>query len=284
MNKLLIMCFVLSMEIFVSILPHQNLDISKDEYYNCRNQKDKTKCSTVHFTTKNFQCCYFKIETQSEEGSTPSSEELCNLMINPIKPGLEEKETENGKMMAKEYIGFMMLKNSYFSSMELNFTCPDGNLVHKAETKDFTEEEKTRFKSDNLCLQLFEKSYKGGTTDKDKETCYNGILSTAENSKINCGYFEFKLSYINGTTGDFKTCYLFNEDIPKTKNMGFWTKYLLEVALSNLKGEISNYLLNATNSKNQYFVYDSSKDLIIDSSDAKFLSIKYLLLIILVLI
>ena len=265
-------------------LPHQNLVISEDEYYNCRHQKDKTKCSTVHFTTKNFQCCYFKIETQSEEENTPSSQELCNVMINPIKPGQEEKETENGKIMAKEYIGLLMLKNSDYSSMELNFACPDGNLVHKAETKDFTEEEKTRFKSDNLCLQLFEKSYKGGTTDKDKETCYNGILSTAENSKINCGYFEFKLSYINGTTGDFKTCYLFNEDIPKTKNMGFWTKYLLELALSNLKGEISNYLINATNSKNQYFVYDSSKDLIIDSSDAKFLSIKYLLLMILVLI
>ena len=92
------------------------------------------------------------------------------------------------------------------------------------------------------------------------------------------------MNYINGSTSNYKTCFLFNEDIPKTKNMGFWTKYLLEVALSNLKGEISNYLLNATNSKNHYFVYDSSKDLIIDSSDAKFLSIKYLLLMILVLI
>ena len=42
------------------------------------------------------------METQREEESTPSSEELCNMMINPIKPGQEEKETENGKMMAKE--------------------------------------------------------------------------------------------------------------------------------------------------------------------------------------
>ena len=128
--------------------------------------------------------------------------------------------------------------------------------------------------------------YEGNITN---ETCYNGTLAAVGNTGISCGYYEIKKNNIDNTTTEEKTCFLFEEDIPKTKNMELGTKYLMELFLyymGNNEG-LSNYQITASNSKGQYFVYDSSNDTIIDAndlSDAKFLSIRYLLLLILLLI
>ena len=131
--------------------------------------------------------------------------------------------------------------------------------------------------------------YEGNITN---ETCYNATLAAVGNSGISCGYYEIKKNNIDGTTTEEKTCFLFEEDIPKTKNMELGTKYLMDLFLYYMeqKKGLSNYQITASNSKGQYFVYDSSKDAIIDAndpsapSDAKFISIKYLLLLILLLI
>ena len=64
MNNLQIICFVLLLEFFCSIESNQNLSLNKDDLNHCVNQKNVTKCSTIKFKTKNFQCCYYKIESK----------------------------------------------------------------------------------------------------------------------------------------------------------------------------------------------------------------------------
>ena len=288
MNNLQIICFVLSLEFLCSIKSNQNLALNKDDLDNCVNQKNVTECSTIKFKTKNFQCCYYKIESKIK-GIKPSSQEMCYPVINPIKPAQDEKLTENGKKVSKEFEGYSLFSAPNILSIDINIVCPDGNLDFNYEAKDFTEEEKIKFKSDTHCLKYINTDAK--SENITKEVCYNSILSSVGDSGVSCGYFEFKMNYINGTTSNYKTCFLFNEDIPKTKNMGFWTKQIMElISIMNeeqMKNEISYYQLNASNSKGQFFIYDSSKDSIIDASDsddAKFLSIKYLVLLILLLI
>ena len=53
----------------------------------------------------------------------------------------------------------------------------------------FTEEEKARFKSDNLCMRFFYNS-----TEKviDENTCYDSIVATVnEDSAISFGFYEY---------------------------------------------------------------------------------------------
>lgn len=286
MKNLQIFFFILSLGFYSSIESNQNLALNKDDLNNCLNQKNLTECSKVKFGTKSFQCCYYKIESKIE-GIKPSSQEMCYPVINPIKPAQDEKKTENGRKVSKEFEGYSIFSAPNILSIDINIVCPDGNLDFKYETNDFTEEEKAKFKYDTHCLKYINTDTNIGNITK--EVCYNSILSSVGDSGVSCGYFEFKMLYINGNISNYKTCFLFNEDIPKTKNMGFWTKQIMElISIMNeekMKNEISYYQLKASNSKGQFFIYDSSKDSIIDSSDAndaKFLSIKYLILLILV--
>ena len=67
----------------------------------------------------------------------------------------------------------------------------------------------------------------------NEEICYNAILLTAEHSAISCGYYELKLNFKDGSTGNYKSCFLFNDDILSTKNLVLWTKMTVEDMATN---------------------------------------------------
>ena len=147
-------------------------------------------------------------------------------MLNPIKQAQDKKQTVEGKIMIKEILGYRMtLMEANENSVEVKFECLDGNLDFKALEEEYTEEEKKKFNSGNHCLQYSNfVEYEGNITN---ETCYNATLAAVGNSGISCGYYEIKKNNIDGTTTEEKTCFLFEEDIPKTKNMELGTKYLM---------------------------------------------------------
>ena len=81
----------------------------------------------------------------------------------------------------------------------------DGNFDFSYASKDYTEEQINKFKSDNYCLRtLYKELLPANIT---KETCFNSQLATTGNSGISCGYYEMKLYFNDNTEGDFKGCY-----------------------------------------------------------------------------
>ena len=292
MNKLQIFCFILSIE--MSILLEQSLYSVKEGMLECLMQSSLNQCTAVKIEPNNFQCCNLKGKMQ-KEGSEPSIFEYCTPMINPIKQAQDDMNTEEGKMISKENLGYTLYSNEDLLSVESNYTCLDGNLEFKAEAKDYNEEEKEKFKSQNHCLK-----HSFFTNDLSKETCYKSILSSVGNAGVSCGHYEIKVNYIDGKTDNYKTCFFFKDNTLETKNMGFWVKEKIEEhsagRAEELRTKVSDYQIIASNSKGQSFIYFSLNDTIIegkggsdgsdgnDGTTAKFLYIKYLLLLISLLI
>ena len=52
MNKLKILCFILLIEIFSSLLLEPNFGSTEDDFIKCRNQTDTKQCSSITFKTK----------------------------------------------------------------------------------------------------------------------------------------------------------------------------------------------------------------------------------------
>ena len=103
MNKLKILCFILSIEFFTSILPKQNFVSTSDDFQSCNSEEDTTKCKEVPFHTQFFQCCHLKSEEKQME--------MCSPTVKPINFALKELETEAGKLLTKEYGGYYLFQN-----------------------------------------------------------------------------------------------------------------------------------------------------------------------------
>ena len=67
MNKIQIFFFLISMEIFASLLKEKNFNSMIDDFLKCKSEKDTQKCSAVEFERKSFQCCSLKIKTTIED-------------------------------------------------------------------------------------------------------------------------------------------------------------------------------------------------------------------------
>ena len=284
MNKFKILCFILLIEIFSSLLLEPNFGSTKKDFSKCKNHTDTKQCSSVIFDTKNFQCCNLK---SKEKGI-----EECDVMVKPLQSANDELKTENGKIITREFGGYNLFSND--SDIKFNdhyFTCKDGELNFIFDPKSYNDEEKAKYKSDKHCIYYSSLEYQ--QENITKETCYNAILASTGNSGVSCGYYEFKLNFDDKTKGDYHACFLFNEDILKTKNLGLWTKMMTEEIATNAEYELnktySNYQFTATNSKGKSFIYYSINDTIIasDSSNlylSRFFNSRYILLLILFLI
>ena len=118
-----------------------------------------------------------------------------------------------------------------------------------------------------------------------------------------------KLYHNDSTVGDYKSCFLFNEDTLKNKNAGAlfkqYSEYYSTLEAKRAKKELSYYQITMTNPKGRYFKYNSLDDTVTvdnntdsakfnslddtvtvdnNTDSAKFLDYRYILIFILILI
>ena len=289
MKKLQILSFFLVMKICSLYLSEQRLGSRSTDFNDCT-QKDANLCSDVKFTEKGFQCCKF----------SDSESPKCNIMVSPIKSAQDEANSENGKILYKEYFGYYIFNAESPENFASEIQCEDGNLNFKYEVKDYTSEQQEKFKSQKHCL-----FYNAEPPEEiTKNLCYNADLATTGNSGISCGYFELDIVMTDNSKVKQQTCFLFNDDIRTTKNLGYSIKQMAEeVALNVARGEgkeLLSYQMTGTNSKEKSFIYYSVNDTVsipidpiptdTDTSDttdgtkpniSKFINSGYILLLIL---
>ena len=260
-----IFCFLIVIELISSLQSNKNLDPKKTDFQNCR-ELEASQCTSYKMESKAFQCCHDHL-TYIFDGSpyNPYKYDVCDVMLNPSQLAVDEIKTENGKLIIKEYYGFdhfgvhNRTQNMIFKS---DYSCSDGNYNFSFITQEYTEKEKEIFKSNNYCLRPLIKAYRPEKITK--ETCFNSQLATTGDSSISCGYYEMKLFFNNGTSSDYKTCFLFNDDTLKDKNVGRLFKinskeYSILQADEDYK-ELSYYEVTMTNPKGRYFIYNSKDD------------------------
>ena len=285
MNKINICIFLAVIGIIIAILPDLEFNSAIDDINMCsRKNATKNECNSFQIDDSRFQCCKLMAETNKD--GTINKEESCSAMTNPINTAINEMNTENGKKIMKELIGFSMFKDKNPGNVnfteKVNFTCNDGNLPFEFNIKDYSEAQKVEFNDSNYCL-----NYSSGIK-VDKETCYNAKVTQ---SGISCGYFDLQLVLNNSNPMNFNTCFLFNDDIVKNKNIGFITKYLSDMtSLSEAKSlgkELLSYKLTFSRKDGKTVKYDSSTgEVKIEGEDnsGKMLGLKYMILIIALLI
>ena len=267
MQKVKIFCLLVSFQIFSSILLEEG-SISED-LLKCLYQTDSTQCSAVELETKGFQCCS-QTYINKYNDLNETRKEVCSYHVYPIKSGIDEMATENGKLILKEERGYELFylgEGAEFNSRASDIKCEDGDLYIEISKDDYSNEEKENFKSENHCLRFFYSwIYSGNEEEITEDICYNSEVVTAnEGSGISCGFYEFTLNLVDGTSEKFKTCYLFNDDIVKTKNMGYWSKmFSINVGLMKTRFNLFNYRVSFSNSKGNTLIYDSSTDTVID--------------------
>ena len=257
MSKINIFIIFAVIGIITTLLPKKEFKSVIDDINMC-SQKNATKneCNSFQFEDNNFQCCKLMFEVNISD-TINSKGESCSVMINPINTVIDEMNTENGIKIWKEYMGFSAFKNRNPGNVnnyeKFNFSCNDGYLPLEFNIKDYSDSQKVLFNDTNYCLNYTSSS------KVDKETCYNANVSQ---SGIFCGYYDFILELNNSNTKNFNTCFLYNDDIVKNKNIGFITKFvteLMSLKVANSSGhELLNYKLTFSRKGGKTVKYDSA--------------------------
>ena len=267
MNKLKIFLFLLVMKICTLYLSEERLGSRNDDFLACT-EKDEAHCSDVKFTAKGFQCCKYIV-----------NQPQCGIMVSPIKSAQDEVNTENGKILYKEYFGYSIFKAEKPESIAPSFDCPDGKLNFKYGIDKYSTEEQQKLKSQKHCLKIND-DYSETIT---KDICHKADLATTGNSGVSCGYYEFNIVMTDNSTYKHQTCFLYDDDIRTTKNIGYAIKQMAEmeaVKVASEEGkELLSYQMNGTNSDNKYFMYDSVSDTVsasADTSDGTALNISFI--------
>ena len=261
----------------------------EEETANCYNRNDTDTCQEVEYhELTGHQCC-----TMNQKvifNGNLSYNKKCDQMIYPIDNSIKELNSEAGNEMFKEYFGSTLymtssikINDSYYQ--EWNLSCKDGDINKVVNSEDYSEEQKNIFKQDDYCLKYtkYDKENK-----IKKEDCFKYKLAK-KNPSLSCGYYDIEINYMDKTKLYPKLCFMFNDDMIKTKNPGFVIKAVIGNTIHNIiKTEIDNFKSTFTNSKGQTLIYDSTTDKIENETNSESnslsnffsLNIKYLLIII----
>ena len=94
------------------------------------------------------------------------------------------------------------------------------------------------------------------------DECFNAdLLQSSKDAGISCGYYEFKLNYIGGTSETLTTCYLVNPNFYNNGEFDSQTKSEIESFIryyTSQNGKVSqNYVAQFSDSEGNTYVYDS---------------------------
>ncbi len=249
--------------VFISsetISDNENLSKYQEE---CKKNNNKENCLSIKLGSSDYQCCYIK------ESCSAITLENYFLYSNNIL-----------KAMNKEISGF---KYSIENNFESNYTffqgeCQNGKINFSEEDIQYTEDDKKILKSNNHCLYYHYKVLSKELVNS-KDTCLNAdLLKSSEDLGIECGYYEFTI--YNEIIGEktIKTCYLFNPEIIKNKNIDDGNKYIFNRIASELSGDgkFSSYTFDIHYSNEVSFSYDSKTNELSEISEKDSSNILYI--------
>jgi len=208
MKKIFIFCLLVSLAFSRNLLDDEScIGVSTDT------------CKNTILTDTNIQCCV------ATANKLVVSINTCIASINPT-PDLETFEGIIPKFEAvsKEVVGFTLYgKATKFSPvmdiiqpytdiilpLDINLDCQDRNLNMKLEK--ISDADKQALKSEDHCLYY---TYKSFINKASSFECSNGVLTdTIKAEGFTCGYYQFKINVQGETAREFKTCFLYHDEI-----------------------------------------------------------------------
>ena len=252
----------------------------KEDYMTCNSNKTD-HCTKIELEHKGYHCC--KLEQITQIGATVKFDRGCNTLFTPTKTISDELNSERGKRMLKEIYGAtnILTGKKNISSDEKHFECNDGKVWFNFRKEELTEKEEELIQSNNYCLRFI---YSNNTQiQPKKEECYNSVLTDkSQELGLKCGYYEFKIELNNNQFVEYKTCFIWNDDIITNNSLGYLIKSNIEslAILNNINNDVSEYVVRFSKSNDKIYKYASATDNIIEEINySNILSFKYLLIL-----
>ena len=279
-QRRLLFCFLLillSAEI-ATINPNDYMD----DITKCTSFQDTNNCVNVVLKTEEVQCCLVKI---SMLYIYPYSTTMCSVLNKPIKLLKERMEKESNKAIMKEafgYVSYQMVPGMNNIKEIIDYTCIDGKWQMKYGFDTYTTEEIAILKGENHCLRyLFGKAF------ISKEECFNStLLQSSLDAGLSCGYYQFDLTYSDGSTESLKSCGIFNSDSVEYGQLDSKSTEMMSSFINNNKDGnkiVLSYKVELSDKKGNNMVYDSTTGKVITNNFNKINISKCLLLLMVLL-
>ena len=153
--------------------------------------------------------------------------------------------------------------------------------------KEYSEDEQKIFKNEKHCFK--KKELKEEDIKYDVGNCEEGLIAdSSKNFGLECGYFVYNIKIDSKNSIYYKTCNLFNYEmfynISKLYPQ-FSDKYVMSI-IDKIKGydTYDSYTAEVYNKKGKKIKYDSiTGKIIYENSGYRFISSKYIFILILIL-
>ena len=285
MQKIIIFCLLVSLTFSKNFLADEScLSVSTDS------------CLNTILTDTSIQCC---VASTKVLGAIDVN--ACITSIKPT-PDLETFKDIIPKFEAvsKEVVGFTLYgQATKFSPImdkidqyvpaklfpiNINLDCEDRDLNIILEK--ISDADKEALKSKDHCLYYTYKSFIDKTSNFE---CSNGVLTdTIKAEGFTCGYYQFKINVQGETAREFKTCFLYHDQIyEQLSRVDAIVKKLNDIVKAVTADEVS-FTIDIYDKRGYQYLYDSKTQaftVVATPNKSSFTSVsKFLLLLSLLLL
>jgi len=279
MKYFLLLCFLLALanskvpkESFVSFLDNS---FSAEEQDPCQlASESKDVCLAKTLDDQNTQCCYIKMDKESE---------VCKSSPKPLPDISNIVNSPQFKPFVKEFYGFSQYgmtseRKMDFPEMNAQVNCQDGDLNLSIGGDKFTEDEIKILQSPDHCLNYTFSSISNIMGGEQKEyDCTKGqLLQSSKDAGIECGTLNAKIK-MGATETNLKTCVIFSYDMFSKINIPpMLNQKITEGIKERFGGKIT---IEMSDTKGRKVSYDSDTGKIVSNNGGILTISKYLFLL-----
>jgi hypothetical protein len=269
-------------------------DFLNDDYYDIMNciGTDTNKCSSTKLKTKDLECCLFDVTyLDSSYEDEDEDAKICSAVFTTYVSQSMMKQIE---AIATEYYGILKAYGDIdIPRLREKITCSSTSATYEFGGYQYTSSDIQKLKSKNHCLYYYFNSigqnlFSDTAVSISKDKCINAeSLDVTKDDDIYCAYADVAILYSDNTKTEFKTCYFLPSESIKSKKLDPTTESALQSAAqkeASKSGKIfQEYEAKLVDKKGRSITYNSVKG-IVETSNSKYYSIKFPILILFSLI
>ena len=269
--------------------------------------ENKDQCLSITLSNSNYKCCMLSVIYANNKNN--QGEKICSLMYQDIKYLQEVYKNEMFKVTLREIFGYIV-KGIYFIEedggkhyiadedtfkMKQIYECNDGTATYSYGYDTYSSTDIAIFESGNHCLKYFYRYLYSDYYDENlelksvsKNDCLNAQLTkTALDAGIKCGFYQFKINYIQGGSKTYQTCYLYNSNIISNgkldeKTQSEISSFVSQIGYTEGDGPYSSYTTQFTDEQGNTYTFDMTGEFAKEQQSNLLTVTKYLYLMLII--
>ena len=249
--------------------------------------EDKAQCLSITLSNNYYQCWFLTINNIYERGKE-ENEKTCMVSAGDISLLAKAFNDKMFKAQIKEIFGYIKygiyfidddgnrqyIADEFTFKFKQKYECNGGTAEYSYGYETYTNTEIANFESDNHCLKYFYRYLYSENYDENsnlntvsKSDCQNAVLTqSARDAGIKCGFYQFKINFVNKSSKTYQTCYAYNSKMIENGKLDEKTQGEISSLISQFASEDGSY--GTYTSYTTEFTDDSGKTYTFDMSGA----------------